>query len=176
MRKMITSTCADCGTTIHARRRLIECYSCGVSKHRARAVAPVRASNQWQVADLARDALLALGSTRATAAELRVILDAIKMTTGCADCGYHADPRALDLAHVDEATKYRTRSGRVEQPSDLAKAKRDGYPRYSQTVVLAEAAKCDVLCATCHRLRTFEDRATPSWERMIERRNARASR
>ena len=121
----------------------------------------MRKSNQTQVAGLARDALLALGNTRATSAELRVILDSIKVTVGCADCGYHADPRALDLAHVDETTKYRTRSGRVEQPSDLAKAKRDGYPRYSQTVVLGEAAKCDVLCATCHRLRTFEDREDP---------------
>lgn len=139
----------------------------------------MRNSNQPQVAALAKAALLALGSHRATSAELRVILDDIKMTAGCADCGYADDPRALDLAHVDEATKYRTSSGRVEQPSDLGKAKRDGYPRYSQTVVLAEAAKCDVLCATCHRLRTFEDRAQDRATRREEAqqtiREARAS-
>ena len=118
----------------------------------------MRNTNRDHVAALAHSVLASLGGDRATSQHLRLLLDGIKTTVGCADCGYCEDARALDLAHVDEATKYRTRSGRVQHPADLAKPGRDGFPRYSQTVVLAEAAKCDVLCATCHRIRTFEDR------------------
>lgn len=119
----------------------------------------MRNTNQPQVAALAASVLASLDGTRATTAHLRSLLDEMKVMIGCADCDYRDDARALDWSHVDATTKYRTASGRLVQPADMGKPGRDGFPRYSQTVILAEVAKCDVLCATCHRLRTFHDRA-----------------
>ena len=158
MRKMITSTCADCGKAIHDRRRLTECYSCGVRKHRARAAEPVRASNRAAVASFLRDALAALGDHRPTAQEVRAIIDTMKVTLGCAECGYAADARALEAAHVDSTTKYRTRLGKVVQPADMTKASASGFCRYSVPVIFGEYAKCDILCTRCHRERTFGER------------------
>lgn len=79
----------------------------------------------------------------------REITDTLKTLAGCELCGYNADPRALQFDHVDPATKYRTKAGKVVHPSDLIKGN-----RYSLKTVLAEIAKCRVLCANCHAVHT----------------------
>lgn len=56
----------------------------------------------------------------------------------CVDCGHQYPPVAMDLHHRDPATKrFGPTLGVI----------------YSETAVRAEIAKCDVLCAVCHRLR-----------------------
>jgi hypothetical protein len=44
-------------------------------------------------------------------------------------------------------------------------AKRSGVTRMvgraTSRAILAEAAKCDIVCANCHRARTFERRQLP---------------
>ena len=122
----------------------------------------MRNSNQTKVAALAASVFASLDGARPTAEHLRNLLDALKVQIGCADCGYWINARALEFAHVDAATKYRTSLGKAVQPADMMKAGRDGFPRYSTVTVLAEVAKCDVLCANCHRTRTFEDAMTPT--------------
>ena len=55
----------------------------------------------------------------------------------CVDCGYDAEPKALDFHHPDASAK------------EFAISDFNGSYRR----LLAEAAKCDLLCANCHRIR-----------------------
>ncbi len=73
-----------------------------------------------------------------------VDLDKIKQETGCADCGFTGHPAAL---HFDHLPGY-------EKRQNLSQMKR-GYSRAS---VLAEIAKCEVVCANCHAIRTWTRR------------------
>ncbi len=70
-------------------------------------------------------------------------LNWIKQHTGCVDCGYNAHPSALEFDHLPGAIKSFTISGRT-----LGNADR----------IRAEIAKCEVVCANCHRVRTAERR------------------
>lgn len=56
------------------------------------------------------------------------------------DCGYREHPAALDFDHRDPTAK---------RMSSIAK-----HLTRRWEVVLAEIAKCDVVCANCHRIRT----------------------
>jgi hypothetical protein len=68
----------------------------------------------------------------------------IKLERGCADCGYNADPVALDFDHV-----------RGEKKFIVGHIMGHGLP-----ALLNEAAKCDVVCANCHRIRTTDRKYT----------------
>jgi hypothetical protein len=83
---------------------------------------------------------------------IKALLDGIKLERGCAICGYRANSVALDFDHMDPGTK----------GFGLGAKK-----TYSREVVLAEVAKCRVLCANCHRVETFKnpDYRTPRSER-----------
>ena len=79
----------------------------------------------------------------------REMLNKIKTDAGCADCGYNTYPEALDFDHLPGFEKRASVgilwSGKLE-------------------TLLAEIAKCEVVCANCHRhrtvLRTGESRAS----------------
>lgn len=62
-------------------------------------------------------------------------------TRSCTDCGI-ADPRVLDFDHL------RDKRGNI---SRLRLS-------YDWSVIEAEIAKCEVVCANCHRIRTYERR------------------
>lgn len=79
----------------------------------------------------------------------RALMNAIKLSKGCERCGFNEFAPALSFDHLDPATKYRTKSGKVVHPSCLA-----GYP---QSVVLAEIAKCRILCNNCHMIYTHTE-------------------
>jgi hypothetical protein len=72
----------------------------------------------------------------------------------CADCGGHFRPHQMDFDHRDPARKdFRLTAGRAMLMSTAR--------------VLAEVAKCDIVCANCHRIRTRDaerrrPRRTPS--------------
>lgn len=70
------------------------------------------------------------------------MVNAIKLDRGCADCGYKANPVALDFDHAG--------SNKTANVSSLLKSTWEN--------VLAEIEKCDVVCANCHRIRTFNER------------------
>jgi hypothetical protein len=61
----------------------------------------------------------------------------VKKNLACLECG-ESDPVCLDFHHRDQTTK-------LESVSKLLTDLR------SKTKILAEVAKCDVLCANCHR-------------------------
>ena len=67
-----------------------------------------------------------------------------KTERGCVDCGYNTHPAALDFDHV-RGTKKFCIGHRV---------------KCSRKKLLPEMAKCDIVCANCHRVRT-EKRRVP---------------
>ena len=67
-----------------------------------------------------------------------------KLGGQCADCG-NTDIRVIDFDHIDPATKMINVSslfGRFANPE---------HKKISD-----EASKCEIRCANCHRIRTFE--------------------
>ena len=72
----------------------------------------------------------------------RDIINKIKMDKGCFKCGYKAHAAALDFNHVRGDKKFN-----VSQD-----------PKVALHRLMAEIDKCEVLCANCHRIHTFENR------------------
>lgn len=66
-----------------------------------------------------------------------------KLELGCVDCGYRTHYAALDFDHRDCTRKVFQIGNRGHR---------------SLAAVQAEAAKCDVRCANCHRIKTAERR------------------
>lgn len=66
----------------------------------------------------------------------------IKIARGCCVCGYKEHAAALDFNHVRGEKLFN-----VSQDTKVAWDK-----------MLAEIDKCDVLCANCHRIHTYENR------------------
>lgn len=76
---------------------------------------------------------------RRDAAIFRIAMDNRKLALGCADCGWRGAPEALQFDH---------RPGEVKC-FNISKATTLAWKR-----VLAELAKCDVVCANHHAIRT----------------------
>lgn len=68
----------------------------------------------------------------------RILIDEIKTSRGCADCGYNKYPEALDFDHT----------------GDKGFNVSNGIATMRLEVLMAEIEKCDVVCANCHRHRT----------------------
>jgi L-lysine 2,3-aminomutase len=71
------------------------------------------------------------------------LLDSLR-DVPCADCGNHFPPCSMDFDHRDPSTK------RSNVPAMIGRA---GDAR-----ILVEVAKCDIVCANCHRARTVKRR------------------
>jgi len=61
----------------------------------------------------------------------------------CVDCGYNAHLAALDFDHVDPKLKSVNVSTLLQNT------------RLAFHVIVAEAEKCVIRCANCHRIKTF---------------------
>lgn len=68
----------------------------------------------------------------------RAIVNAEKLRRGCEHCGYNASPIPLDAHHHNG-----------DKDFEIEKAIRDRKPIEK---ILAELAKCQILCANCHRI------------------------
>lgn len=79
--------------------------------------------------------------------EINQIFYATKDNKPCADCGRVCRYFALDYDHRDPGQK-------IKCVSELT--------GYTKETLLAEIDKCDLVCATCHRYRTFERRKKSS--------------
>lgn len=79
---------------------------------------------------------------RATYNRMRELLHKLK-SVPCADCGGKFDPVCMDFDHRDSATKM---------------GKLSNMHHHGEAAILAEVAKCDVVCSNCHRLRTYRKR------------------
>ena len=89
---------------------------------------------------------------------VRSIVNRIKTDRGCESCGYDAYACALQFDHLDPATKYRTRTGKLVHLADMVKG-----GRYGIETILAEIAKCRVLCANCHAVHTHTVQRKERW-------------
>jgi ribosomal protein L44E len=72
------------------------------------------------------------------------VIQKIKLDSGCVDCGYREHVEALDFDHLPESGKL-FNIGEKMGTFSLAK-------------LLEEAAKCEVRCANCHRVKTARRR------------------
>jgi len=70
-------------------------------------------------------------------AEVRQFIADFKLAAGCKDCGYKRHHAALDFDHV-----------RGEKRINVCNAR-------SISAALKEIEKCEVVCANCHRIRTY---------------------
>jgi hypothetical protein len=70
------------------------------------------------------------------------MIDNIKMARGCANCGFNTHAAALDFNHVHGVKKFN-----VSQDPKVALSK-----------LLVEIDKCEILCANCHRIHTYENK------------------
>ena len=79
-------------------------------------------------------------------AEIRAEVDEIKRQP-CADCGHTFAIECMDLDHV--------RGDKVANVADMLQR-----GKASVTRIRAEIAKCEAVCANCHRIRTAARRIT----------------
>ncbi len=77
--------------------------------------------------------------SRKNSTAFRAKIDAIKLERGCVDCGYNCYAEALDFDHLPG----------VEKTKNIALMWGWAWEK-----VLAEIAKCEVVCSNCHRHRT----------------------
>lgn len=69
----------------------------------------------------------------------RVIIDQMKLQSGCMDCGYNLHAVALDFDHL--------------VPSEKKFNISQSIVNHSWESILLEIAKCQVVCSNCHRIR-----------------------
>ena len=119
-------------------------YAKNIEKERERA--RVKNKSNPEIGKKARGKYREKNKTRldAVSAERRraitLAMQAIKVARGCIDCGYNANPVALDFDHV-------------------IGVKRNGVTvSGSLKSAMAEAEKCVVRCANCHRIKTHRER------------------
>lgn len=74
---------------------------------------------------------------RARRDAVQVFIRSVKTSNGCADCGYSAHHAALEFDHLGDKLLNVCNSKSIEQAK-------------------LEIAKCEVVCANCHRIRTYE--------------------
>lgn len=87
-----------------------------------------------------RDKEYAAAYQKKRMAEFRYKINKYKVEKGCIDCGYNLHAVALDLDHV--------RGTKVRPVSQMG--------LFSQKKIDEELAKCEVVCANCHRVRTHQ--------------------
>lgn len=74
--------------------------------------------------------------------KMRSLVNRWKEIKGCSCCGFKGKHFQLDLDHVDPSTKY-------------AQNHRAYEPNWKKERIKEELAKCVILCANCHRMKTF---------------------
>ena len=75
--------------------------------------------------------------------DINLFVNSLKNNKICADCQLPHPYWRLDFDHRDHSQKFMTVS-------------RMKLSKYSNRRILQEVAKCDLVCARCHRLRTFK--------------------
>lgn len=66
----------------------------------------------------------------------------LKESSGCIDCGEKYPHYMLEFDHLPEHEK-------LDSPMDIAR-------NYNMQKALDEVAKCDIVCANCHKIRTWQ--------------------
>lgn len=86
-------------------------------------------------------------------------VDAYKLGHGCTDCGWAEHPRALEFDHLPGSGKEATIANLVAGSRPMEE-------------VFAEIAKCEVVCANCHRMRTYaREHGNTDWDLRLSSRS-----
>ena len=128
--------------SLKSRERLLEevakcdivCANC----HRRR----TRAQHQTRLSKRCASTASKAASQRARSRHHADLLDRLR-SRPCEDCGGSFAPCAMDFDHRDSKTK----------TTGVTRLINGSYTR-----LMAEVSKCDIVCANCHRLRTFKRR------------------
>lgn len=83
-----------------------------------------------------------LNNKKRTQGRLKLMLNQLKADP-CMDCGGKFPPYVMDFDHRDPSTK-------ICKVSSLVYSS-------SEQLLMAEIAKCDLVCANCHRIRTHKN-------------------
>ena len=75
--------------------------------------------------------------------KVKTLINNLKLERGCVDCGYNGHHIALDFDHLPRYDKVKDIARMCANNSSLDK-------------ILEEISKCEVVCAGCHRIRTWE--------------------
>lgn len=102
-------------------------------------VAQARATARWRAKNPERHAATTAASQARRRKTLRAIIQDAKARP-CVDCGVQYPPYVMDFDHRD--------------PSGKSASVGEMVGRTSLARMVAEIAKCDVVCANCHRVRT----------------------
>ena len=78
-----------------------------------------------------------------TKGKRRTFVNRFKTKCGCKKCGYNEHPVALHLNHINPANKFISVSHMIGQHKPWS-------------IIKEEIRKCEVLCANCHSIHTYE--------------------
>ena len=138
-----TRVCSKCGLDGVFRKGHRQCQTCERAYGRARGKIPEvkQALAEYRVANRAKYRKLNVEIHQRTMAEKHARMDVIK-SAPCMDCHGSFPPYIMDFDHRNPADKA------FEINAAL-------YSGISWSRIVAEVAKCDVVCVRCHRLRTW---------------------
>ena len=91
----------------------------------------------WYQRNKAKHKANVLQINRQLAEKNKIRLAEYKLSRGCADCGYNKASEALDFDHLHS---------KLQNVGKML--------TWSWNGILKEIAKCEVVCANCHRIRT----------------------
>lgn len=131
-----TQRCALCGEI----KALDAFHRMGDGRHRY--CKPCR--REWDAAYWVRRRLFRVSQQKERRRELREWISGIKSATPCADCGGNFHGAAMTYDHLPGH----------EKRGDISNLIAGGY----RSVLITEMAKCDVVCANCHAIRTYRRR------------------
>ncbi len=87
-----------------------------------------------------RQLKLALVRTKKSYYKKRAIIESLK-NVPCSDCGIVYPTCVMDFDHKDRSEKINSVSHMLRDPLDC---------------IMKEISKCDIVCANCHRIRTYK--------------------
>lgn len=85
---------------------------------------------------------------------IREWMDEIKSSNPCSDCKKIFPPCVMDWDHLPGSIKTKPIAVLVKN-------------RISKTTIMKELEKCELVCANCHRIRTFTRKVSPEMEQAI---------
>lgn len=137
-------TCSSCSVTkaldeFYARSG--RCKSCISNYNKTYSSRRYQNHKEWVEKNPARAGELCKSYRQRRKRQLRELIETSKLRP-CVDCGKSYPPRAMDFDHRSEEVK------RMTIGESAAKG-------WSLATIGAEIAKCDIVCAACHRTRTF---------------------
>lgn len=81
------------------------------------------------------------------------MVDDYKLAARCADCGWADHPRALEFDHLPGCVKVNNVAHMIANT------------KFTLAEIQAEMDKCDVVCANCHRIRTYNrEHGNTDWD------------